>query len=99
SELSSRVDAGEMRTLLQGAGFEIQSIELYDSPFVHRSAEAVVRFSEASSFGNLLGHLPRSLRPAARGALVEALVPLAAADGSIAHDSRRMIAIATKPAA
>jgi hypothetical protein len=93
-ELSARVDAEEMRTLLQQAGFEVVSIDLYDSPFVHASAEAVVRFSEASSFGNLLGHLPRDLRPAARTALVEALAPLPAADGSITQDGRRMIAIA-----
>ena len=97
-ELATRVDADEMRSLLEGAGFEVASIELYDSPFVHASAEAVVRFSEASSFGNLLAHLPPDLRPAARAAMVEALAPLAAADGSISHDGRRMIAIARKPA-
>src|SRR5262249_36327873 len=63
AELSTRVDDEEMRTLLQQAGFEAVSIELYDSRFVHASAEAVVRYSDASSFGNLLGHLPRELRP------------------------------------
>src|SRR5262245_23317047 len=82
SELASRIDAEEMRSLLEEAGFEVVSIEVYDSPFIYASAEAVVRFSEASSFGNLLGHLPGNLRPAARAALVEALAPLAAADGS-----------------
>jgi SAM-dependent methyltransferase len=98
AELATRVDAEEMRTLLQQAGFEVISIQLYDSPFVHASAEAVLRFSEASSFGNLLGHLPRDLRPAARAALVEALAPLTAADGSITQQGRRMIAIARKQA-
>jgi ubiquinone/menaquinone biosynthesis C-methylase UbiE len=97
-ELSTRVDADEMRTLLERAGFEVASIDLYDSLFAHASAEAVVRFSEASSFGNLLGHLPRALRPAARLAVVEALAPLAAADGSIVQDGRRMITVARKPA-
>jgi ubiquinone/menaquinone biosynthesis C-methylase UbiE len=96
-ELSSRVDADEMRALLQATGFAAVSIEFYDSLFVHASAEAVVRFSEASSFGNLLGHLPRELRPAARAALVEGLAPLAAPDGSIAQDGRRMITLARKP--
>jgi arsenite methyltransferase len=97
AELSTRVDGDEMRILLAEAGFEVMSIDLYDSLFVHASAEAVVRFSEASSFGNLLGHLPRDLRPAARAALVEALAPLAAADGSIVQEGRRMITIARKP--
>jgi ubiquinone/menaquinone biosynthesis C-methylase UbiE len=98
-ELSTRVDADEMRSLLEGAGLDVVSIDLYDSLFVHASAEAVVRYAEASSFGNLFGHLPRDLRPAARIALVEVLAPLAAADGTLTQDGRRMIAIATKPAA
>jgi ubiquinone/menaquinone biosynthesis C-methylase UbiE len=99
AELSTRVDGDEMRDLLVAAGFEVVSIDLYDSPFIHASAAAVVRFSEASSFGNLLAHLPTELRPAARAALVEALAPLAASDGSIAQGGRRMIALARKPAA
>jgi ubiquinone/menaquinone biosynthesis C-methylase UbiE len=99
AELSTRVDADEMRELLQAAGFEVVSIDLYDSPFNHASAEAVVRFSEASSFGNLLAHLPSELRPAARAALVAALAPLAGPDGSIAQHGQRMIALARKPTA
>jgi ubiquinone/menaquinone biosynthesis C-methylase UbiE len=98
-ELYTRVDTEEMRTLMTGAGFEAVSVDLYDSLFVHASAEAVVRYAEASSFGNLFGHLPHALRPAARIALVEALTPLAAADGSFPQDGRRMIAMARKPAA
>jgi SAM-dependent methyltransferase len=96
AELSSRVDQHELRTLLEGAGFAVKSIDLYDSPYVHASPEAVVRYSEASSFGNLLAHLPRELRPAAREALARELAPLAAPDGSIAQDGRRMIAIGVK---
>jgi ubiquinone/menaquinone biosynthesis C-methylase UbiE len=98
AELSTRVDADEMRELLESGGYEVVSIDLHDSPFIHASADAVVRFSEASSFGNLLAHLPSELRPAARTALVAALAPLAGPDGSIAQDSRRMIALAKKPA-
>jgi ubiquinone/menaquinone biosynthesis C-methylase UbiE len=98
-ELSTRVDTGEMGSLLEGAGFDAVSVELHDGRFIHASAEAVVRYSEASSFGNLLAHLPHDLRPAARAALVHALAPLAAADGSIAQDGHRMIALARKPVA
>jgi arsenite methyltransferase len=92
-DLTFRVDERELRDLLEMAGFEVTSIGLYDSPYVYASAEAVVRFSEASSFGNLLSHLPRELRPAARRAIARELAPLAAADGTIPQDGRRMIAI------
>jgi arsenite methyltransferase len=95
-DLSFRVDDRELRELLEPAGFDVISIDLYDSPFVHVSAEAVVRFSEASSFGNLLAHLPQDLRPAARQAIVRALAPLAAPDGTIRQDGRRMLAVAIK---
>jgi len=95
-ELSSRVDEHELRALLEGAGFEVKTIEVYDNPYMHASPEAVVRYAEASSFGNLLAHLPLELRPAAREALARELAPLAAPDGSIAQGGRRMIAIGIK---
>ena len=92
-DITFRVDERELRDLLEMAGFDVTSIGLYDSPYEYASAEAVVRFSEASSFGNLLSHLPRELRPAARAAIARELAPLAAADGTIPQDGRRMIAI------
>ena len=91
-----RVDQEEMRTLLETAGFDVTAIELYDQPHVHASADAAVRFSESSSFGNLLSHLPRELRPAARAALISGLAAIASSDGKIAQESQRMIAIAVK---
>jgi arsenite methyltransferase len=97
-DITFRVDERELGDLLEMAGFEVTSIRLYDSPYVYASAEAVVRFSEASSFGNLLSHLPRELRPAARQAIARELAPLAAADGTIPQDGRRMIAIGVRKA-
>lgn len=91
-----RVDETEMRALLETAGFAVMKIELYEVPHVHASAEAAVRYAEASSFGNLLAHLPLELRPAARAAMVNNLPTIAAADGTIVEDGRRMIAIAVK---
>ena len=91
-----RVDEAEMRTLLDAAGFDVTEIELYSVPHVHASPEAAVRYAEASSFGNLLAHLPMELRAAARAALVGNLQTVVAADGSIAEDGRRMIAIGVK---
>lgn len=97
-ELSARVDGPEMLALLGDAGFTAASLELYDSPIVYPSAEAVLRYAEASSFGNLLGHLPEDLRPQARRALLDELRRSAAPDGSLRQESQRMIALAHRPA-
>ncbi len=95
-DITYRVDRREMHDLLEAAGFGVKSIDVHDTRNVHVSAEDVLRFSEASSFGNVLGHLPPDLRPAARGAIVGALAPLAEADGTFVQEGRRMIAIAVK---
>ena len=75
------------------------SVELYDSSFAHPSAEAAVRYAEASSFGNTLGHLPRELRAAARAAIVRELQGVAGPDGTIRQDGQRMVVVAAKRAA
>ena len=93
-----RVDEGEMRELLVAAGFEVKQIDLHDAPHVHASPDAVLRYSEASSFGNLLAHLPLELRPAARATIARELASLAAPDGSIMQEGRRMIAIGIRKA-
>jgi len=97
-DIVSRVDEEELRALLQVAGFEVTSVELYDSSFFHASAEAAVRYSQASSFGNMLGHLPRELRPAAHVAIVEELAREAGPDGAIRQEGRRMVVVARKTA-
>lgn len=78
-----RVDEGEMRELLEAAGFDVRTIDVYDAPHVHASPDAAVRYAESSSFGNLLAHLPQDLRPAARETLVRELAAIAAPDGTI----------------
>jgi ubiquinone/menaquinone biosynthesis C-methylase UbiE len=88
-----RVDEREMRELLEAAGFMVKSIEVHDIPHVYPSADAALRYSEASSFGNLLAHLPAELRPAAREAIVRDLAVIAVPDGTIVQQGRRMIAI------
>ena len=95
-EVVFRVDRHEMRKLLEVAGFEVTSIEVHGTRQVHASPADVVRFSEASSFGNLSAHLPPALRPAARQALAEALTPLAAPDGSVVREGTRLIALAVR---
>jgi hypothetical protein len=54
-----------------------------------------VRFSEASSFGNLLGHLPAELRPRARKAIAAKLAALMTPQG-IVQQGRRLVAVATR---
>ena len=82
--------------MLTPAGFEVKSIEARKSVRSFASPEMLVRYSEASSFGNLLAHLPVTLRPAAREVISRELVALAAADGTISQSSRRMVAIAVR---
>ena len=97
-ELSFRVDVDELRRLLVEAGYTEIAITVLDADYVHASAEAAMRYAEASSFGNLLAHLPAELRPAARAALVAGVAASAAPDGSLAQRGQRMIALAVKPA-
>jgi len=62
------------------------SVRTYDS------AEEIIRFSEASSFGNLFAHLPAELKPAARALLKQELETIA--DGrEFREERRRLIAI------
>jgi arsenite methyltransferase len=94
--VAHRVDQDELRTLLEAAGFELTWIEIHDTTFMHASPEAAVRFSQASSFGNLLGHLPADQRRAARDAIVRALASIATPDGTIIQPGRRMLAVAVR---
>ncbi len=61
-----RVTPDELRNFLIEAGFTIARLELRQREHPEGSPEAMIQFSEASSFGNFLGHLPVELREAAR---------------------------------
>lgn len=91
----SQVDADEMRALLEAAGFAPTLIEVRPSVQAHPTPEAAVRFSEASSFGNLLGHLPPELRPQAREAMAARLAALMTPEG-IVQQGRRLVAIGAR---
>jgi arsenite methyltransferase len=91
----SQVDAGEMRALLEAAGLAPTLIEVRPSVVVHVTPEAAVRFSEASSFGNLLGHLPTELRPQAREAMARRLAAIMTPEGIVQH-GRRLVAVAMR---
>jgi arsenite methyltransferase len=92
--LTHHVDEQEMRRLLASAAFEVKSIEWHESVREFASPQALVRYSEASSFGNFLAYLPVELRPSAREVMGRELAALAAPDGTISQSSRRMVAVA-----
>lgn len=91
-----RVEQAELRALLEGAGFDIRLLELRENQQRYPSAEAALRFSEASSFGNVFAHLPDELKPAARQAALRHLAAIAEPDGGIVRKGRRLVAIAMK---
>jgi arsenite methyltransferase len=93
-----RVSEGELRGLLEQTGFEVRSLELLPSVIVHRSADAVIEFSQASSFGNFLGHLPEDLQRAARDDIRRELEALQTPEG-IRQESMRLVAVGVSSAA
>jgi ubiquinone/menaquinone biosynthesis C-methylase UbiE len=93
--LTYRVDAEEMRALFETTGFVPTLIEVRPTEQMHNSAEAVIRFSEASSFGNAFGHLPEMLKPLAREAVKRRLEAMIPPDG-ITQQGSRLIAVAER---
>ena len=75
--LTHPVEEAEMRQLYLDAGFDAPRIDVHDFTQNFASPAAAIRYSEASSFGNLLGHLPEALRPATRASSA-AMAPRAA---------------------
>lgn len=61
-----RINIDEMAELLNRTGFRIERLELRDYPRRKMSPEEAIEFSQASSFGNFLGHLPEELQAGAR---------------------------------
>jgi ubiquinone/menaquinone biosynthesis C-methylase UbiE len=91
----NRVSPDELRELLGAAGFVDIHIELEPNAQLQPSAEAAIEFSDASSFGNYLGHLPAELRASAVRQIKEELESLRTPEG-IRLDGTRIIAVATK---
>jgi ubiquinone/menaquinone biosynthesis C-methylase UbiE len=90
-----RVDQAELRRLLEGASFRIELLELREHQQSY-TPEAALRFSEASSFGNMFAHLPQTLKPAAREAVLRQMSRVAGPDGLIERRGRRLVAVAVK---
>jgi len=93
--ITFRVDAEELRALLQTTGFQPTLIEERENRQRHATPEDALRFAEASSFGNVLGHLPAELREQARARVRERLAAVATAEGVVTH-GRRLVAVAER---
>jgi len=91
-----RVNASQLSELFSQAGFEVERLDILANTNHHRTSEAAIEFSEASSFGNFLGHLPEPLRAAAREEIRHALDAIKTPLG-IHQEGGRLVAVAVKP--
>jgi arsenite methyltransferase len=91
--LTFKVDGEEMRALFEMTGFAPSLIEVRPVEQNYATAEQAVRFLEASSFGNFLGHLPPELVYRARVTILRRLAAIASEDG-IKQQRGRLVAIA-----
>ena len=91
-----RVDAEGLRSLLKETGFKAIDVKVTPSEQTFSDAEAAIRFSEASSFGNFLGFLPDELRDVARERIRMRLDERRAGK-PIVRRSERLVARAEKP--
>jgi ubiquinone/menaquinone biosynthesis C-methylase UbiE len=93
--ITFRVGPEELRALLQTTGFHANLLEVRESQARHASPEAAMRYMEASSFGNMVGHLPPEMRDPARARMRERFAALSGPEG-IVSTSRRVVAIAER---
>lgn len=90
-----RVSLNELGGLLETTGFRTTRLELQPSVTVHASPADAIEFSQASSFGNFLGHLPEELRRPARKEIETQLETLRTPQG-IRQENARILAFAEK---
>ncbi|MFT3828149.1 MAG: methyltransferase domain-containing protein [Opitutaceae bacterium] len=93
--IAHHVTLGQLEELLTAAGFTWFRVERVARANLHADAEAAIRFSEASSFGNFLGHLPTELHAQARAEIAAELEQSRTPEG-IRQDGARLQAIAFK---
>jgi arsenite methyltransferase len=94
--VSHRVSPSELKGLFEEVGFAVSSIEVVPNVIVHASPEAAIQHSQASSFGNFLGHLPETLREQAKAEILRELEKYRTPEG-YRQESARIFAVASKP--
>lgn len=93
--LTWRVDAAEMGALFDAAGFAADRLEVRGNEQRFPTPDAAIRYTEASSFGNFLGHLPDEMKPLARERVAARLTGIMGPDG-IVQEGRRLVALGVK---
>ena len=93
--LPHRVSADELQRQLTQTGFVLDSLSVDPHSTLHASAEAAIQHSQASSFGNLLGHLPEPLRTQAQRDVIVELEKFRTREG-VRQDGARIVAVAIK---
>jgi len=91
--LTFKVDGEEMRALFEMTGFSPDTIETRPIEQNYATPEQAVRFLEASSFGNFLGHLPPELVYRARVTILRRLATIVT-DQGIFQQRGRLVAVA-----
>ena len=95
-DASKPVNMGELERLMAEAGFRSARVVRQEKKRYYASPKEAFEFSEASSFGNSLMHIPEGLREQAREELFKELEKLRTPDG-IELLSLSLFAIAVKP--
>jgi arsenite methyltransferase len=90
-----RVTLTELAELFEAARFEVRSIDIEPHVGHFGTAEDAIEFSQASSFGNFLGHLPEDCRDQARREIAAELEKLRTPAG-IPHQGARIVALGVK---
>lgn len=85
----------ELIKLLNGAGLKVKEIQVKGYNRTHATARDVIRFSEASSFGNYLNHVPETLRGRAKEEIAAELEKLRSGEG-ITLENHTIFAVAKK---
>ncbi|BBB89532.1 MAG TPA: methyltransferase domain-containing protein [Methylomusa anaerophila] len=86
----------ELIQLLAKAGLKVKDVQVKEIKRNYATARDVIRFSEASSFGNYLNHVPDSLREQAKLDIEAELEKHRTEDG-IEFDGYTIFAVAQKP--
>jgi len=90
------IDRNQLEQLLYDAGFRRIDINYADKTLRYSSAEELIEFMEASSFGNFLRDVPEELRARARDDVIREAESMRTGD-FIEFPSKTMFAVAYKP--
>ncbi len=93
--IAHRVTLTELAELFDAARFDVRSIDIEPHVGHFGTADAAIEFSQASSFGNFLGHLPEDRRAQARREIATELERLRTPAG-IPHQGARIVALGVR---